>query len=536
MVITANGTEYEEIREERVPLKIIEAYEVAEADKLLITKPACISFSGEECIHFKGPGSYVVLDYGKELCGGIRIITRDSKGSVKWRVTFGESLTEAYSSIGEKNATNDHSPRDMEVMTGMMSDLTFGQTGFRFIRIELIEGEWAMLQSIFAVSILPYFKREAKIRTNDSLLNKIIDTAIYTLKLNCQNGYIWDGIKRDRLVWCGDLHPEIITSLYLFGDNDHIKNSLTFLRETTSADKWMNRIPTYSAWWVINLCDYCKHTGNWEFFEENREYALGIITHFEQCIAEDGTMNFTNGKGMEFFLDWSTAASAESVIGTASLIRFMVQKFLAIEENEACRKIKERLQGYLDVDTTLKPIRAFQILAGREVTQADVAMLQEGGAKGFSTFMAYYILTAMSVGGTEMLPILKEYYGGMLSKGATSFWEDFDINWLENAARIDEIPKEGQKDIHGDYGRHCYVKFRHSLCHGWSSGVVSFVIQYILGIQIENGGEKVYVRPHLLGLRNVTAKIPLAKGWLKISIRGDKISIKAPAGTEIVRA
>lgn len=27
----------------------------------------------------------------------------------------------------------------------------------------------------------------------------------------------------------------------------------------------------------------------------------------------------------------------------------------------------------------------------------------------------------------------------MLDLGATTFWEDFDINWKKNAARIDEL-------------------------------------------------------------------------------------------------
>ncbi|MFQ9800204.1 MAG: hypothetical protein ACLR23_16090 [Clostridia bacterium] len=30
----------------------------------------------------------------------------------------------------------------------------------------------------------------------------------------------------------------------------------------------------------------------------------------------------------------------------------------------------------------------------------------------------------------------------MLSLGATTFWEDFDLRWLENAARIDELTPE----------------------------------------------------------------------------------------------
>lgn len=533
VIITADGMKYRELREEWAPVKLVEAHNVLYTEWLLKTKPACVSFKGTECTKFNGPGSFVVLDFGKELCGGIRMITRDAKGPVKWRLTFGESLTEAYSSIGEKNATNDHSPRDMEVVTGMMSDLILGQTGFRFVRVELIEGEWAMMQSIFAVSILPYMEREAEITTNDTLLNEIIKTAAYTLKLTFQNGYIWDGIKRDRLVWCGDLNPEIITSLYLFGDNDNIKNSLNFLKEITPAEDWMNWIPTYSAWWVINLCDYCKHTGNRKYFKENKKYAREVINHFDRCIQDDGSMNLTNGKGMEFFLDWSTYGFEETKAGVAAVIMIMANKYLAIEENAVCRRLLSKLSCYLDMETKQKPICAFQVLAGRD-SATDANMLQEGGAKGLSTFMAYYILTAMAKNGTEMLSILKEYYGGMLSCGATTFWEDFDIDWLENSARIDEIPKEGQNDIHGDFGKHCYVKFRHSLCHGWAAGVYAFIVEYILGIRIENGGKKIYFTPHLSGLKDVEARIPLKKGWLKISIHGDERNIEAPKGTEIV--
>ena len=104
-----------------------------------------------------------------------------------------------------------------------MSDLQYGQTGFRFVRIELLEGAPATVQNVFAVSTLPEFDTEASIRTDDEELNEILRTAAYTLKLNFQKGYIWDGIKRDRLVWCGDLNPEILTSLYLFGDTENIR-------------------------------------------------------------------------------------------------------------------------------------------------------------------------------------------------------------------------------------------------------------------------------------------------------------------------
>ena len=38
----------------------------------------------------------------------------------------------------------------------------------------------------------------------------------------------------------------------------------------------------------------------------------------------------------------------------------------------------------------------------------------------------------------------------------TTFWEDFDVAWLENAARIDKLPGNGLVDVHAAYGDYCY--------------------------------------------------------------------------------
>ena len=92
--------------------------------------------------------------------------------------------------------------------------------------------------------------------------------------------------------------------------------------------------------------------------------------------------------------------------------------------------------------------------------------------------MSYYILSAIASRDEKLaIELMKEYYGAMLDRGATTFWEDFHIEWLEGSGRIDEIDPS-KKDIHGDYGAHCYVGFRHSLCHGWSAGVVKFIKEH----------------------------------------------------------
>lgn len=514
-------------KEYLMPTRIRAEQAVSGVSNLFEEKPACVSFRNDRSAVFTQKGAYIVLDFGKELCGGIRLITGSMEGTAQFRITLGESLTEACSAVGEKNATNDHSPRDFQVIVPGLADQTVGMSGFRFARLELLSENPVYIRNIFAVNTLPYFEREGSIQTSDEEINRIIDTAAYTLKLNLQNGYIWDGIKRDRLVWAGDLHQEILLSYYLYGDNQNIRNSLAFLCEETPADQWINGIPSYSAWWVINLCDYCRLSGNREFFETHQVYAEAVIENINGCIDAAGAMDFSAAPHfMSYFLDWPTANTADAKIGTAAIIIYMARKYLQLEENSCCRQIIEKLSPYLDMDCQFKQTRAFQILAGRNAA-GEGTFLEKNGAEGISTFMAYYIFTADAMAqGKNMLTMIKQYFGGMLSRGATTFWEDFHLQWLEGSGRIDEFPQQGQKDIHGDYGAFCYEGFRHSLCHGWASGVLAFMIESIMGLMLEQGGEICNIAPYAIGIEKIEAKIPVQDGWLSITVHNNKADIQ----------
>ena len=82
-------------------------------------------------------GGYVLLDFGKEISGGIVLaVQRVINQASNIRIVFGESVMEALSDLGEKNSGNYHSIRDFTVPAVSMSQQRFGQTGFRFVKIE----------------------------------------------------------------------------------------------------------------------------------------------------------------------------------------------------------------------------------------------------------------------------------------------------------------------------------------------------------------------------------------------------------------
>ena len=103
----------ERIRQAVFPVAVYEASaNVENAELFLQPCDLQIGLSEQHLITVRGKG-YVVLDFGKELHGAVRILTLGADGEqANVHIRTGESVSEAYAGIGQKNAGNFHSLRD----------------------------------------------------------------------------------------------------------------------------------------------------------------------------------------------------------------------------------------------------------------------------------------------------------------------------------------------------------------------------------------------------------------------------------------
>ena len=161
-------------------------------------------------------------------------------------------------------------------------------------------------------------------------------------------------------------------------------------------------------------------------------------------------------------------------------------------------------------------------------------IVQHDPFNGVSTFYGFYMLLAQPT--VPAMELIRRYWGAMLERGATTFWEDFDLAWLKNSGRIDEFTPEGKLDLHADFGAYCYKGLRHSLCHGWSCGPMPFLSERVLGIRfLEPGGKKVAIQPDLGDLEYASVSYPTRYGNIRVETdRSGKKKIDAPAEVEIV--
>ena len=213
----------EQIREAVFPVRIVKTEgEWRNAERLLTPTDLQIGLDEDHLIRAKGRAS-VILDFGQELHGGVRILTQLADGgSVRVRLRTGESVSESCAEMGERGANNHHALRDIQTDLLMYSDQEFLQTGFRFLRLDLLEDKEVLLKAVTAVSVHRDLKPQGSFVCSDERGNQIFQVASRTLMLNMQH-YIWDGIKRDRLVWIGDMHPETTGIVCLFGSDPSVE-------------------------------------------------------------------------------------------------------------------------------------------------------------------------------------------------------------------------------------------------------------------------------------------------------------------------
>lgn len=531
------------------PVKIVEAKgEITNAETLTKNKTLQIGLVEPELAVIKGKG-HITFDFGKELTGGARILCYVAEGNRTVRLRFGESVGETMAELGEKNATNDHSDRDMKVELQRLSDMTFAQTGFRFLRIDFEENADIGLKCVVAATDIDEREAQGSFECNDELLNKIWSTAAYTLRLCLKNGYVWDGVKRDRLVWIGDIYPETKTAFCMFNDVPEIKNSLIFCRDQTPEGSWMNNMPSYSFWWLFNLYEYVNRTDDYEFAKDNSAFIKRITGDADRHVKADGTIDFPFN-----FIDWPSHFEDgdpdedkryDEIAGTNYLLRIIFAKTALLlkrigEDSSLAEEIVKRLEKQNYTVRKFKQIAALGVLAG-EKNEHMLEIMLRGKSAGLTTFLNYFIFTALAEYGKydEAADMIRDYYGKMLSLGATTFWEDFDVEWAENASRIDEIPQNGKKDVHGDYGKFCYKGFRHSLCHGWASGILAYMTENILGIKAVDGDSRKFtLQPHLSDLKFVKGVYPAPCGNIFVKIEktdsGELVkTVEAPVGIEV---
>ena len=484
----------------------------------------------------------VLLDFGREVNGRLQFES-DSPEPAEVTVQYGESEAEAVH--GPYLGTN-----ALYIAPGVTA---YGpKSAFRFALVRFIGGGVNLrFKSIHVDGIYYPVQYQGSFSSSDPQLNLMWAVGAYTAHLCMQDG-IWDAPKRDRGLWMGDLDVSGRTIDDVFADHFLMEDSLDRLLVPVRLERYVDDIPGYSAFWVTGEAEYYRHAGSKQQLAPLHDRLVHLLHYMEKDL--DGSSLFAHRIDSFLFVDWAPDLYADTpAFRCATQCEFYAAfsegAYLLNELGDAANarlflaradQVKAAAQSHmLDSSTgSFGPrwqTNAAAVVSGAadpsqyaSIWKASLASVGKikYNALIITPYYNYYVITAMARMGhrTEALDWIRQYWGGMVRQGATSFWEGYDPSWYKD---------DFHASLQADAGSGYFV----SLAHGWSSGVTPWLMEQVLGIRPTAAGfSAVDIRPDLIDLEWAKGGEPTPRGMLMVGIKktdhGVAVSLDLPPGTE----
>ena len=476
-----------------------------------------------------------LYDFGRETFGYLKI--KGLQGSA--RIYYGESREEA---LDKEHCET------LDVLTSDLSHQTsaLASKAFRFVYIEKDAGA-SYDDVLMDYEYAPYDRQHTgSFRCSDDGINRIWDVAAYTMDLTTRE-FFMDGIKRDRWTWSGDAIQSYLMNYYLRFDTECVKRTIRQLRGKDPVTAHVNTIMDYTFYWFKSVLDYYEYTGDTDFVREMWPRMVTLMDYVESRLNADG---MAEGQPDDWiFVDWvdfpmhkrgtlcfeqillckalETMALCAKLLGInksdyrvkAEQLRNKVrQTFWSYEQKAYYHAIED---GQLNKQITKFP-NMFAILYGyayeeqrREIMQS--VMLNPDIPAITTPYMRFYELETLCMDGlhTQVLQEMRDYWGGMLREGATSFWEKY-------------VPTESGTQHLAMYGR----PYGKSLCHAWGASPVYLLGKYYLGVRPTKPGYAEFeIRPALGDLDWLQGDVPTPHGMIHIEMNRHEVKVFATEGS-----
>ena len=504
--------------------------------------------------------SGTLFDFGQETFGYLKI--KNLQGTV--RIYYGESREEALDkahceTLDHVNGQLD-APEKAKTNNSQLSIVNCQLSkAFRYVYIEKDEGA-SYDDVLMDYEYAPYDPHHTgSFRCSDDDINRIWDVAAYTMDLTTRE-FFMDGIKRDRWTWSGDAIQSYLMNYYLRYDTECVKRTIRQLRGKDPVTAHVNTIMDYTFYWFKSILDYYQYTGDAAFVREMWPRMVTLMDYVEGRLNADG---MAEGQPDDWiFVDWvdfpmhkrgtlcfeqillmrametmalcADIVYANTVCGDSVATYAASHKKYRILAEQLRNKIKQTFWSYetkayyhaiengqMNRQITKFP-NMFAILYGlayeeerREIMQS--VMLNPDIPAITTPYMRFYELETLCIDGlhTQVLQEMRNYWGGMLREGATSFWEKY-------------VPSETGTQHLAMYGR----PYGKSLCHAWGASPVYLLGKYYLGVRpTKPGYEEFEIRPSLGDLDWLQGDVPTPHGMIHVEMNRHEVKVLATEGS-----
>jgi len=495
-------------------------------------------------------GQGVLYDFGKETFGYLQLDGIKGEGDIY--IYYGESAEEAQdkqfcetldqlhvslASITDL-ATAAVSPRNESYVMSNSKAL-------RFVYIET-DGTAAYNAASLQYEFMPETVRAA-FECSDDELNRMWQMAEYTMHLTTREFFI-DGIKRDRWTWSGDAYQSYLMNYYLYFDSSCVRRTIWQLRGKDPVTAHVNTIMDYTFFWFLSIYEYYLYTADRHFVVQIYPLMKSLMQYVLGRTDENGMVCGREGDWV--FVDWADgpmskrgALAFEQILFCKSLETMALCADIASDEEGAAeyRNLEHSLHEKLmpmfwdeqrkalvhNVEDGKQSRQItkyanmfaifFDYLSQEQKREVAECVIQNPDIMPITTpYMRFYEMEALCAIGEQdnVMQQMKDYWGGMMREGATTFWEKY-------------VPQEHGTQHLSMYGR----PYGKSLCHAWGASPVYLLGKYFLGVRpTKPGYEEFEVRPCLGGLSWMKGKVPTPNGEISLFVDEHCIKVSATEG------
>ena len=334
----------------------------------------------------------------------------------------------------------------------------------------------------------------------DPMIRRINQVGLKTLA-ECMQTVYEDGPKRDQRLWIGDLYLEALANAYSYRNHTLTKRCLYLLAALADEDGYLHatvyEYPTpmpqinqhvhdYSLLYGVALLEYFKETGDRQTAEDLWP-VVEYQVEFARTYLKDGIYDVNKQPAWWLVFDWkddlNRATPMQGLMTFCIAKSYELAKMLGYEDRAPVKEWEKVLDQMRRASKSqLYDKKRGVMLSGEQgqisyLSQAWMTLSDTFSRKEAQRAMRYvledestcypgspyayhYIIEALLHCGmeTQARELMLKYWGGMIDKGADTFWEVYD-------------PKD---DKRSPYGMHVV----NSACHAWSCTPVYFINKY----------------------------------------------------------
>ncbi len=401
---------------------------------------------------------------------------------------------------------------------------------YRYIQVDIAtKQEPLTLEDIFGTFTGYPFQFNAKLESQDSTLNKIIEIGWRTARLCAMETYM-DCPYYEQLQYIGDSRIQGLISIYNSGDDRLLRNALNQMDQSRQPEGvTLSRhpsftpqyIPTFSLWYIGMLHDYWMYGRDSNFVKDKLPGEREVLNYFRKYQTADGSLKdvpywmFTDwvetsgwsdgiapvGKdGSSALLDlqllwaYQVAADMENKIGMTQYGNIYLKRAAQLKStirNKYWDSNKKLFADRPEKDLYSQHANILAILTGivssEEMKYIGKQLLLDTSLAPASIYFKYYL------------------HQSLIKAGMGNDYVDWLGNWRENIQM--GMTTWAETD----------VNTTRSDCHAWGASPNIEFFRTVLGIDSDAPGfAKLKIEPHLGEISSIGGEVPHPNG--KVSV------------------